>query len=496
MLHWYRWPTVIGQMYGVTGLGGMAMRRTRLVRARRAAGFTQESLAEALRIDRSTVHCWESGKNEPLPYMRPRLSQLLNIGASELESMLAPEPPAQLMITPSNREASLATEREPSVNLPTVVGVASLGGVAPSAESDRFRLSYASSVRATVDAVADLGRMDVERRQFLASAVFSVAASVAPSRDWLVATLEESNPGTGRVSDAQVEAIRQASAVFNQLDVSRGGGHARVPLANYLKHVVVPLLQTNDPETATGRLLYTAASEQLYLLGWMAFDNAEQVMAQGYLVHALGLAKAAKNIELGAHVLAGLSDQATLMGYPDHGVQLARTGVAGLERGNSPACLARLRVLQARAQAAMGDTVAATRSVHLSEQAWEAIQPENEPEWARFIDAAYLNGEYAHTFRNLGRSAKTAMFAQRSADEAAMSNRARRGVLANAALARAALYDHDLGAATAAATKAATLASTVQSSRSSAAVSDLRTRLQPHLASSNVRAFFEQIDGA
>jgi hypothetical protein len=431
--------------------------------------------------------------------MRPKLARLLNITANELESMLMPEPPpTQLVASP--RFSGVNAQAADDVRL--VIGSVSVGidatrqaTTAPSVESDRFGLSYAASVRATVDAVADLGRMDVERRRFLANAMFTVAASVAPSRDWLIAALDESTQARGTVSSSQVEAIRQTFGVFNELDVSKGGGHARAPLASYLEHVVVPLLRTNDPDTATGQLLYTAASEQLYLLGWMAFDNAEQVMAQGYLVRALGLAQAAKDVELGAHVLAGLSDQATLMGHPDHGAQLARTGVAGLERGNSPACLARLRVLQARAEAAMGDATAATHSVHLSARAWEAIQPENEPEWARFIDAAYLNGEYAHTFRNLNRSTETTMFAQRSADDAAKSNRPRREVLANVALARAALVDHDLATATAAATRAATLADTVQSSRSAAAVGDLKVRLRPHLASSNVRTFFEQVEG-
>lgn len=102
----------------------------------------------------------------------------------------------------------------------------------------------------------------------------------------------------------------------------RGGGHARAQLAAYLRQVVVPLLQTNDPESDSGRALYAAASEQPYLLGWMAFDNGE-------------------------HVLAGLSDQATLNGHPEQSVQWARTGIAGLQRGrpnglsSGPACSAR-----------------------------------------------------------------------------------------------------------------------------------------------------------
>ncbi len=493
----------MNQTRRVTRLGErMAARRTRLVRARKAAAHTQESLAEALNLDRSTIHRWESGSTEPLPYKRPKLARLLNVTLVELEGLLAPEPTTVQMVAPSPQPSSASTSnvaagdngQAVAVRPPSVVDSMPLVTGAMFNEARGFGLSYSRSVAATVDAVADLGRTDVERRQFLQNAVFSVAASAVPSRDWLVSTLDESAQIRGKVSDGQVEAIRQTFGVFNELDVSRGGGHARAPLASYLEHVVVPLLRTNDPDTATGQLLFTAASEQLYLLGWMAFDNAEQVMAQGYLVQALRLAEAARNIELGAHVLAGLSDQAILLGHPDHGAQLARTGVAGLERGSSAACLARLRVLRARAEAAMGDATAAVKNVGLAEQAWESIEVANEPEWARFIDAAYLNGEIAHAFRNLGRAEETTTFAQRSADDAARSNRARRGVLANAALARAALVEHDLTAAAAAATRAASLANTVQSSRSMAAVEDLRGRLLPHLSSVRVREFFEGME--
>jgi hypothetical protein len=55
------------------------------------------------------------------------------------------------------------------------------------------------------------------------------------------------------------------------------------------------------PDTDSGRALYEAAAEQLYLLGWMAFDNGEHSIAQRYLIQSLRLAQAAGNTELGAH---------------------------------------------------------------------------------------------------------------------------------------------------------------------------------------------------
>ncbi|MFI9645314.1 helix-turn-helix transcriptional regulator [Streptomyces sp. NPDC052040] len=66
----------------------MAVKRNELVRRRRALGFTQESLAEQLGVERSTVRRWEAGGSSPLPFIRPRLAGLLRVGAEELEDLL------------------------------------------------------------------------------------------------------------------------------------------------------------------------------------------------------------------------------------------------------------------------------------------------------------------------------------------------------------------------------------------------------------------------
>ncbi|MFH8746072.1 helix-turn-helix transcriptional regulator [Streptomyces rimosus] len=80
----------------------MAVKRHGLVRRRRALGFTQESLAEALGVERSTVRRWESGGTSPLPFLRPRLARLLHVGAEVLEDLLTVAPAA-----PSSRSERL-----------------------------------------------------------------------------------------------------------------------------------------------------------------------------------------------------------------------------------------------------------------------------------------------------------------------------------------------------------------------------------------------------
>jgi len=353
---------------------------------------------------------------------------------------------------------------------------------------------YAGPVSSALDSVDQVGRADMDRRDFLRGALFAVGLSVAPSRDWLVSTIEDATTPTGRVSAAQVDAIRRTFGLFQEMDVMRGGGHARHQLAGYVTSVVTPLLRDNDPSTKTGRALYEAGAEQLYLLGWMAYDDGQHPLAQRYLVQALRLAQEARSPELGAHVLAGLSDQATLTGHPDHALQLARAGRAGLRGTESRACLADLWALQARAEAALGYGTAVAHSVMASETCAANIDLDAEPDWARFIDPAYLNGEYGHAFRDLGRVGESTEFAQRSADAAAQQHRARRGSLAHATLARAALADHDLEAAAHAATTTAQLAATVRSSRSTQAVDDLRQRIREHDDSPAVSDFIAVAD--
>ncbi|MFJ1579420.1 helix-turn-helix transcriptional regulator [Streptomyces sp. NPDC088182] len=66
----------------------MAAKRIRLVQRRKSAGFTQESLAEYLGVERSTVGRWESAETEPQAWLRPKIARAFQVSRDELQAAL------------------------------------------------------------------------------------------------------------------------------------------------------------------------------------------------------------------------------------------------------------------------------------------------------------------------------------------------------------------------------------------------------------------------
>ncbi|GGK00931.1 hypothetical protein GCM10010123_33620 [Pilimelia anulata] len=341
-------------------------------------------------------------------------------------------------------------------------------------------LRYAGTAGGAINTIIDLGRADPDGRGAI-EAPFIVAALGGPSRDWLLAQLAElaTERGPRRIGLREVAGVRDMFALFQELDVMRGGGHARTALVQYLNGYVLPLV-AREHEPGVRAAVQEAAAEQAYLVGWMAYDDGAHGLAQRYLIQALRLAQEAGAAALGAHILAGMSDQSNLLGHPREALALARVGRQGIGDAGSPACLADLYVLEARALAALGDGAGAAGAVAAAERAFGLVDRAAEPEWARYLDAAYLFGEAAHCFRDLGRAAETARFAGESIAAAAAQGRARRGALSHAALAAGHLADGEVEAAAAAAGRVLELAAAVDSSRCRAAVRDLDRRLAPH----------------
>jgi|GEM_PF-3166667 len=67
----------------------MARPRRQLAARRKAAGSSQESLAYAVGVDRSTVARWESGETAPQPELRPRPARRLGVSLAGLAKLLS-----------------------------------------------------------------------------------------------------------------------------------------------------------------------------------------------------------------------------------------------------------------------------------------------------------------------------------------------------------------------------------------------------------------------
>ncbi|MGA5634481.1 transcriptional regulator [Streptomyces lydicamycinicus] len=350
-------------------------------------------------------------------------------------------------------------------------------GLGEAPDLDR-QLTYSPSWASTVESVTELGRADMDRRKFLAASPFAAAAGIGPSRDWLLNTLDQVPKAGPKVRLEDVTSVRNMFAAFQDTDVMQGGGSGRLVLTEYMNEHVYPLLRRTYSEDVR-RSLCAAVAEQTYLLGWMAFDDGEHGTAQRYLIQALRLAEESHDAALGAHVLAGMADQATLTGNPAEGRRLAQSGRHGLAHVNSQACLADLWALEARAHAAMGDKTATAHAVIESERAFGAVDHATEPVWAKFIDAAYLHGEMANAFRDIDQAGHAAEHARRSIAHARAQKRARRGAMSQAALAVSHLQRRDLEAAHSAGVRTLELAQRVKSSRAVEAVVDVRRRMIP-----------------
>ncbi|MFJ4682786.1 helix-turn-helix transcriptional regulator [Streptomyces sp. NPDC088789] len=95
----------------------MAGKRQRLARRRKACGFTQETFAEALRVDRTTVQRWERGEAEPHPHQRLRIAKTLQVSLDEVAELLSPDTPALPVLHGHRGEGLALTIRETSRRL-------------------------------------------------------------------------------------------------------------------------------------------------------------------------------------------------------------------------------------------------------------------------------------------------------------------------------------------------------------------------------------------
>ena len=219
-----------------------------------------------------------------------------------------------------------------------------------------------------------------------------------------------------RLSGPELDLLESTTVMFRQWDAQCGGGLRRKAVVGQL-HEVTDLLQEPQP-AATARRLFRCAAELAELAGWMSYDVGLQPTAQKYFVLALHAAKEAGDKPLGAYVLSSMSRQMIHLGRPDDALELIHLAQYGSRDCATPRTQAMLYAMEARAYANMGQPSKCKRAVRMAEDTFAdvGLDDEPEPDWIRFFSEAELNGENAHSFRDLayvaGRSPTYASLAE------------------------------------------------------------------------------------
>ncbi len=204
--------------------------------------------------------------------------------------------------------------------------------------------------------------------------------------------------------------------MFRQWDAQCGGGLRRKAVVGQL-HEVTDLLQEPQPE-ATSKRLFKCAAELAELAGWMSYDVGLQPTAQKYFVLALHAAKEAGDKPFGSYVLSSMSRQMIHLGRPDDALELIHLAQYGSRDCATPRTQAMLYAMEARAYANIGQPSKCKRAVRMAEDTFAdaGLDGEPEPDWIRFFSEAELNGENAHSYRDLayvaGRSPSYASLAE------------------------------------------------------------------------------------
>jgi hypothetical protein len=107
----------------------------------------------------------------------------------------------------------------------------------------------------TVAISTALWRADVQRRRFLVNAVFASAAVPASALRWLTSPSAAApiSVGTRQVGRAEIDAIRDLTASYREIDNRLGGGKLRAVIVSYLDEQVTELLTAGSYREETGR---------------------------------------------------------------------------------------------------------------------------------------------------------------------------------------------------------------------------------------------------
>ncbi|MEU2998939.1 tetratricopeptide repeat protein [Streptomyces sp. NPDC007020] len=231
----------------------------------------------------------------------------------------------------------------------------------------------------TVEALIDLGRQDMDpsRRSVLGAGLFSVALTI-PGWPDVIGRAEAAESGRlSRIGMNEVDMVVAMTERVSDLDDQFGGRHARPMAASFMVNTVASYLHA-DASDSVRRAMLSAASDLLYLTGYMAVDEGLHGLAQRYYVKALELAVAAEDHLTYCTTLRGMSVQAVDLRHGAKARQLADAAAAASPKAG-PRMRAFLAGQQAHTAAQTGDRTNALRFIREAEAAMDRAESRGKP---------------------------------------------------------------------------------------------------------------------
>jgi hypothetical protein len=195
------------------------------------------------------------------------------------------------------------------------------------------------------DAEAGIRMRTPSRRSVLAAGVYSAALPVPGFADVHGRSATASTMRAARIGEGEVATVRSMTEKIADILDELGGGHARPMAAAFLVNTVAPYLKASASEAVRKDML-AAASDLVYLTGWMAMYERRHGLGQRYYVRALRLAGAAEDHVTYCRTLRGMSLQASNLGYGTKSLELANSAAEA-----SPKAGPRLKAFLAGQQA-------------------------------------------------------------------------------------------------------------------------------------------------
>lgn len=342
----------------------MASRRQRLVEQRRALGYSQESLAEAMSVDRTTVARWERGQAQPQPYVRPKLARLLQVTPLELDSLLAAPRTDELPESLPRRGSSLATT-----------------------------LQVWSEPDTDVDELDDMNRRELLR-------LLSVTGTLVA-----LPPIEDASTGDSTVHAAEATNIEQYEALNVHLwQVFSLSTSKRLvyPLVGQQLGLLNEALERSH-SSAIHQRLCILAGDLFQLAGEICFDGNRYTDAAHCYTLAATASKDATAYDLWAcaltrHAFIGLYERR----FADVTSMLSAASRIAAHGDSSLATRYWVAAVQAEAYAGLGDFTACTRALDRAEYVRTLSGQITQSGWLRF-DGSRLAEERGTCYISLGK---------------------------------------------------------------------------------------------